>query len=130
MRDSEQAVDLFLQQLPARSGLPPERILLVLDAIRQSVYDPNSAVGESYYARMHDYFVEEATGRGYEIVDLHLAFEADYAVHGEPFEFPVDAHWNKLGHWVVARAIAQSRVFTRAFEEVRLSPRPLKQSGE
>jgi hypothetical protein len=45
----------------------------------------------------------------------------------EKFEYPIDAHWNKLGHYLVATAIARSNVFTKIYgKEIQLGERPLK----
>ena len=46
--------------------------------------------------------------RGHEVLDLQAAFSRDYEANAEKFEFPVDGHWNALGHYLVASQISRS----------------------
>ena len=100
VRDSKRAVDAFLAELPARSGLDPSRVLLVVDGIRPHMYDPEmlAMADGSYYSIMRDYIMERAAEEGFEVSDMHRVFSEHYAEHGEKFEYPTDTHWNPLGH--------------------------------
>jgi hypothetical protein len=112
--DSKRAVDQFLAELPARAGLPPARIAIVIDGIRAAVYSPAVArdAAGSYFDVMRRYLAAMAQARGFEVVDLQPAFEARYARDRRPFEVSSgDAHWGPLGHEVAAEAIAHSHVF-------------------
>ncbi|HET7362987.1 MAG TPA: hypothetical protein VFJ70_05355 [Burkholderiales bacterium] len=119
LRDSQQAVDLFLEQLPARCNLSPSSVLFVLDAVRPEIYAAQtmSAAQNGYQGRMRSYIAAEARRRGYEVLDMQPVFVARHARDGSRFEFPTDKHWNALGHEVVAQEMRRSAVFQRLFAE-------------
>lgn len=108
-------VDAFLRDLPAYSGLAPERVLFVLDGLRSSIYYPGKAAaeGRSYFTIMRQYLMERARDRGYAVIDLHEVFQADYGKNRRRFEFEVDAHWSSYGHGVAARAIMRLPWYAR-----------------
>ncbi len=103
-------LDAVFRDLPEYSGLPPERVLLVLDGLRPSVYRPEKEATErkSYFARMRDLVIKKAAENGYPVIDLHEVFKADYRQNGRRFEFDIDPHWSGYGHGVAARAILAS----------------------
>ncbi|MBL8202138.1 MAG: hypothetical protein JNK40_14310 [Chromatiales bacterium] len=115
--DSKAAIAAFLDQLPERSGLPPQRILFVLDAIRPELYTPadGARAEASYFGQMRRHFLTQARAGGFEVIDLAPAFAAAHALDGTRFEFPTDNHWNARGHAVVAGEIARSAVWSRTF---------------
>lgn len=115
--DSRKAVDFFLDQLPARSGLEPAAIALVLDADRPAIYDDQALKRSegSAYAQMRRYVAEQARARGFALVDLQPAFIEHHRRNGRRFEFPADKHWNELGQQVVAAEIRKSAPFARVF---------------
>lgn len=121
LRDSQWAADAFLDQLPARSGLAPSRILLVLDGFRPHMYDPAmlTAVQGSFWDRMREYLLTNARARGYEVIDLHPVFMQRYARDRRRFEFSTDTHWNGAGHAAVADAVRASAVFRTVFGDAR-----------
>lgn len=104
------SVDAFFHALPAKSGLPRDRIAFLMDGIRQDIYSGRNEGAGSFFDEMRRYFMAGARSRGYEAIDLQQAFSADYARFGQHFEFATDHHWNALGHWVAADALAKSRV--------------------
>ncbi len=110
VQDSYKAIDAFFRDLPNCSALSPDRILFVLDAMRKSAYNPLLLEKEmySYYGKMKSYFTEKALQLGYEVLDLQVPFQEHYAEYGKHFEFPFDAHWNALGHQVVADSIEKT----------------------
>ncbi len=110
--DSKRAVDEFLAQLPERSQLLPEHILLALDGIRPQLYHDGglALVEDSYFAVMRRYLLEKARQGGFAALDLQPVFVEHYQQHNQHFEFLDDAHWNALGHQVFAEAAAQSSV--------------------
>lgn len=114
--DSKAAIAAFLDQLPARSGLPPDKILFVVDAIRPQLYTPGelARADGSYFGQMRRHFMEHARSAGFEVIDMTPAFAAAWARDGQRFEFPNDNHWNPLGHRIVADQIARSSVFEKA----------------
>ena len=103
-------VDAFLHDLPKHSGLPPKRILLLVDGLRSSIYAPETAARDqsSFFASMRRYLMAKAAVRGYPVIDLHEVFEADYRRNGKRFEFDIDAHWSAYGHGVIARAVMRT----------------------
>jgi hypothetical protein len=117
VRDSREAVDEFLKELPARSGLPPERILVMVDAIRPDMYNSDSlkAAAGSYFDLMRRYLVERAHAAGFEVIDMQPHFLRRHALDGSRFEFARDDHWNGRGHETAAAAAAASAVFRKVF---------------
>jgi hypothetical protein len=115
--DSEAAVAAFIRDLPGHAGLPPERILFVVDGLR---YPPADAAAEaaaraSYFGIMRARFIAAARRRGYEAIDMDEHLMPHYRRHEQRFEWPTDGHWNRLAHGIAADAVARSRVFRSVF---------------
>lgn len=119
IRDSTRAVDHFLDQVPAKSGLDRESIVFVLDAMRPAMYSPETLLkaDDSYVSQMRRYFKKQASSRGYEVLDMQPAFMSRHRLDDSRFEFPTDGHWNELGHELVAAEIRESAVFARVFQK-------------
>lgn len=113
--DAKRAVDAFLDELPARSGLDPSRILLVVDGMRPHLYDDEqlAAARGSYFDVLRRYFIDAAEARGYGVIDMQVVFLEDHRARGERFEFAADSHWNGNGHAVVSRAVLESGFVNR-----------------
>jgi hypothetical protein len=111
------AVDDFLTTLPAYTGLSPDRILLVVDAMRPEIYSAKElkAASGSFFDLMRQYVIQQATRKSFEVVDLQPRMIRRYSIDSAPFEFSVDHHWNGRGHQEAARAVASSKVFKRIF---------------
>ena len=74
---------------------------------------------------MREHFVDAARAHGHEVIDLQPVFEHDYSIYGEKFEYSIDGHRNELDHYLVATAIARSKVFEKTFgKEIHLGQRP------
>jgi hypothetical protein len=118
LEESQRALDAFLDLLPQKSGLPPERVLILVDGMRPELYDPPQLerAAQSYFGVMRARLIEQARARGFEVLDLQPAFQERFAREREPFEFPSDYHWNATGHAAVADAVRGSRVW-RTFVE-------------
>jgi hypothetical protein len=111
--DSRRVVDAFLDELPARSGLAPSRILLVLDGMRPHLYGEETLkmADGSYVDLMRRYLSGRAVREGYEVIDMQPQFIEHFERFGRRFEsFPVDAHWNSLGHELFFEAMMRSQV--------------------
>ncbi len=125
VRDSRMVIDAFFLELSRRIGLEPSRIQFLVDGMRPQLYSPEdlATTRESYFDLMRQYFIETATSRGYEVIDLQPAFIARHQEDKARFEFPTDGHWNGLGHQVAADAVFASslanRVLTRAADSQR-----------
>ncbi|MEO8453193.1 MAG: hypothetical protein ABI647_25615 [Gemmatimonadota bacterium] len=128
LADSKRAVDAFLTELPGRSRLAPRAIAFVVDAVRPSIYSLEGAIeaAGSYFGLMRNYFMAEATRRGFEVVDLDPVFAARFARDHQRFEFPDDGHWNALGHEAAAQAIERSAVFRSVFPSVQEPGEPAR----
>ncbi len=110
LAEGERVIAWFLETLPSAACLPPEDILLVVDAMRPQVYD-NAALAAaktSYFGRMRQSLMARARARGFRVVDLELRFRDAYAAERQLFEFPNDGHWNARGHKVVAEAVRKA----------------------
>lgn len=118
LADSKQAVELFFRDLPAKTGLPPDKILFVLDGIREVKSTADwEAAQHSYFGQMREYFTEAAKQRGYPVLDMHPIFYQAQQV-GEKVDFiPQDWHWNSYGHKLVADAIRQTPLFQQTFSQ-------------
>ncbi|HKS04795.1 MAG TPA: hypothetical protein VJR92_00655 [Gemmatimonadaceae bacterium] len=117
LADSKRVVNTFLQSLPEYSGLAPQRVVFVVDAVRSAIYSPGDsvAIAASYFAIMRSYFVETARAAGFEVIDLQPVFAQHFAREAKRFEFPTDGHWNGMAHGVAATALEQSRVYRAVF---------------
>lgn len=113
--DSEKVIVAFLNELPRRTALPADRILLVVEGIRGDLYTGQRAGEDSYFGLMRKALLKEARERGYELIDLHSHFAARYHRDKELLHFPDDRHWNSTGHATVAEAIMHSRLFSKIF---------------
>jgi hypothetical protein len=109
--ESQQVVDIFLRDIVAKTGLSPDRILFVVDGLRGRIYKGVPRDNDSDYgAKMLSYFVADARQHGFEVIDMHEIFAADFAVNHRSFQFPTDGHWNSYAHNIVAKAVVGSRV--------------------
>jgi len=117
LQAAQKATDLFFDLLPKYSGLPPSRILLVVDGFRTQMYDPKQLEGvwNSFWAKSRGYFIQQAEKLGFEVIDLHPVLMERYSREHKRFEFPTDAHWNSEGHAAVAEAVRESKVFHSVF---------------
>ena len=113
LRDSQEAVDAFLDDLGRMVALAPERIAFLIDGAR---YPHEVELTErSYFGQMRTYFMQRAAQRGHEVIDLQPSFVARSRDGRTRFEFPTDAHWNALAHGVVAEAFGASRLYSTIF---------------
>lgn len=113
INDSKRVIAAFFRDLPVYSGLPNNKVLLILDAMRPSMYEDQElqkALG-SYYDQMRREFMSRAVSLGYIVLDMQRAFMEHYKVNSAKFEFPEDGHWNPLGHQLAAESIISSELF-------------------
>lgn len=116
--DSMRAIDEYFRQIPLRTGLDSRSVLFVLDGVRPALYSSHelAKAEDSFASRMRRYFIEQAASRGYEVIDMQPVFIKKHGLDDSRFEFAADAHWNELGHELVAEEIRKSAVFTRIFQ--------------
>lgn len=115
--EGRRAADMFVTALPARAGLPPSRILLVIDALRPGIYEPDGgeAAQASYWGLMRRHLMDAAREAGLQVLDLDPIFLAGHRATGERFEFETDGHWNDRAHGLVAETIRGSEFFRSVF---------------
>lgn len=115
---SKEAIQAFLRDLPAKSGLPPERIHFVVDGIRYA-QDMPAATG-SYFLLMRNTFIAEAKAKGHVVTDMQPLFQSRHAVDGARFDhLPIDEHWNAAGHALAAEAVEAGPVFRGLAQRAR-----------
>jgi hypothetical protein len=111
LRVSLAAIDAFFRDLPANVGLPPDRILFIVDGFR---YPQALTEGrETYFDLMRKAFCNKAKSLDYEVIDLDPHFFEHYVAHAQRFEHPNDGHWNEVGHAVAAQAVLGSKLVGR-----------------
>ena len=108
--DSSMAIEAFLRMLPDNTGVQKDRILIIVDGLRQKVYGEISAdqASQSYFGVMRNIIINRATREGYAVVDLDGEFEIAYDRDRQKFEFDNDYHWNAHGHNIAYKAILAS----------------------
>lgn len=113
VQQSKWATDRFLDLIPEYTGLPHDRVQIMVESIRPNLYDAKTMPeGEaSYWGQMRAYMIEQARARGYDVVDLHSALAARWQERHQRFEFPSDGHWNGEGHAAAAAAVQSSRLW-------------------
>jgi len=106
---SKAAVDAFLRDL-GQIGLSPQCIAFTVDGFRYP--DLVKRDSGTFFDIMRRYFIEQASARGYEAIDLDPLFLARYQKTGERFDFfPIDSsHFNTNGHRLIADALRSSRL--------------------
>jgi len=112
---SQKGVDEYLRLLPEMTGLPPNKILLVVEgrSYPEELEKSNSFL--VFFDIMREYLMQKAREGGFEIIDLQEAFFEHFKQNHQRFEFPTDAHWSDVGHQVVAEQIEKSRLFKELF---------------
>lgn len=116
LSDSKKAVVTFLDRVAEASGLPADKILFVVDGLRERIYEGKAAeASNSYAGQMFRFFIAEAKKRGFNLIDLQAVFAEDYRKNGRKFEFDIDAHWSGYGHKVAAEAVADTSLFSDIF---------------
>jgi len=102
---SSRVIPLFFRDLARLTGLPPSRVLFVMDG----AHYPHTLVNEDT-ARIRQSFREAAQAGGYETIDLQPLFLARYKQQATVFEIPGDPHWNGEGHAIAAEGVMSSRL--------------------
>jgi hypothetical protein len=102
------AINAFFRDLRDMVGLPPDRVLFIMDGMR---YPGENAVRKgTYFELMRTTFRSKAESLGYEVTDLDSLFFPRHSRTGERFEFARDNHWNANGHAVAFDAVMQSKL--------------------
>ena len=100
---TQKVAEWFLTELPAGSGLLPQCIVFLVDSDRYAIYKPELATLRKDRADVRRYFVEQAQQHGFRVSDLDPIFKERYAANRIKFDhYPVDRHWNRVGHGIGA----------------------------
>jgi hypothetical protein len=107
IEEGHRVIDWFLEALPQAACLSPNNIVILVDTARPEVYDANAlgVLRTSYFGQMRQRIIEQASARGFRVIDTEPHFIAAYAADRQRFEHATDAHWNAHGHEVVATAV-------------------------
>ena len=111
------ALDAFFRDLPSYAGLPPSRILFIVDGLRYP--DVAAASAGSFFDRMRKALLEKAASLGYDAIDLDPFFFEHHRRTGQRVEFDRDAHWSSIGHGVAFNAVMASPFLARFQAELR-----------
>ena len=112
---SKKAIDEYLRLLPEMTGLPSDKILLVVEGRSYPEELDQSNAFLTFLDIMREYLIQKAQEGGFEIIDLQTAFIEHFKQNHKRFEFSTDAHWNEVGHQVVAEQIEKSHLFKSLF---------------
>lgn len=113
--DNERDVtEWFLGELPRATGVPPQCIVLLVDADRYAIYDPKRASSPNDSPEIRRDLISRGRAMGFKVVDLGPLFRAEFAQTRTKFDFwPLDRHWSRVGHALAADAV-MSALFTGA----------------
>jgi hypothetical protein len=117
LETSRRAVDAFFRDLPGYAGLPPTRVLFVVDGFRVPTDPAGEALNaQTYFGQMRRYFMEQAQARGYGVIDGDESFMPYLSAHPQArMDYPTDGHWNGLAHGLMAERIAAAPMFRELF---------------
>lgn len=111
VKEGEDVIAWFVIALSRAACLPPQNIVLVVDAMRPEVYvgdDALTAARVTYFSRMRETVMTAARQKGYVVIDLEPRFRAAYLRDGRQHNFPNDSHWSAHGHEAVAAAVREA----------------------
>ena len=105
LADAELAVRLFFRDFPKYVSLPTSKVVFFVDGRRYTTSKVDYE--NSYFGKMRRYFIDQAAQNGYGVIDGLPVFDSHFERSGLLFESPTDAHWNELGHQVVAKELIE-----------------------
>jgi len=111
VKEGEDVIAWFVGALSKAACLPPQNIVIVVDAMRPEIYmgdDALAAARVTYFSRMRETLMAAAKERGYGVVDMEPRFIDAFHRDGRRFEFVNDWHWSSHGHEVVAAAVREA----------------------
>lgn len=113
--DSKCAVRTFFRLLPEMTGVSTDRILFVLDGLKAHTAEARAAAEKGYFSLMRQYFLTEASERGYGVIDADPLFKIRRQENNDVFEMQQDVHWNANAHALIAEQIKGTAFFRKLF---------------
>jgi hypothetical protein len=106
---NRELVERVADELPKALSLDPSHVVLVFDSDRASIYSPNSPMPcPTDDAAALSLLGARAQALGMHVIDTQPLFTDFYRRTGQRLDYsPVDMHWNKIAHGLVARRIAE-----------------------
>jgi hypothetical protein len=111
-KDDGVLLEAYAKALPQALRIPPQRLILVFDADRRSIYagaPPGTAAGGCRTRSMlaNERLATLAKAAGMHVIDTDPLFRRHFEAGRGPLDrSPLDAHWNPAAHRLVARAVA------------------------
>ena len=99
----------FVERFGSALGVAPERVVLVFDSDRQSIYQGKPPQGACATRDLlaNQLLAALARRAGYHVVDTKPIFSEYYARTRRQVDYlPEDGHWNAEGHKLVAQRVA------------------------
>ncbi len=114
-KEAKLVTDIYINNAEKFSGVKKENILFVIDGIRPQLYNMknNLDISESFWYKIRNYFIMQASLKGFEVIDMQKEFIKDYMQNNKKFEFITDSHWNSVGHAAVTKSIIESDVWSK-----------------
>ena len=102
--NSRLAYKYFLDTLPEASGLPTNRLTLVFDSDRETIYTPSQPPRKRVDSpETQSEFKTLARRLVYNVIDTEPLFKENFAKKRQRFDYtPIDRHWNGLAHRLVS----------------------------
>jgi lysophospholipase L1-like esterase len=102
-------IQAFVERFASALGVAPERVVLVFDSDRQSIYQrkPMQSACVTRDSLANQLAAALARRAGYHVVDTKPIFDEYYARTRHQVDYlPEDGHWNAEGHKLVAQRVA------------------------
>lgn len=110
LAESKMAIEFFMEQLPRTVSLDPSKMLFVVDAVKEFIYEEHVDLDSrpGFELSLNTFFIVRASRLHYPLISLQDVFAAHYSRNGQRFDYPTDGHWNPMAHEIVFDSILKS----------------------